>query len=140
VARFLRERGVDRVFGLQGGHIQPIWDQFARGGVPIVDVRDEGAAVHMAHAHSELTGQTGAALATAGPGVTNAITAVANASVSRIPLVLIGGCPPRPQVGMGPLQAALGVRVTFEVVDPHTLTLAEHKSRRVVDQRDHLRR
>ena len=66
IARFLAERGVDRVFGLQGGHIQPIWDQLARRGVQIVDVRDEGAAVHMAHAHSELTGQTGVALATAG--------------------------------------------------------------------------
>ena len=104
IARFLAERGVDRVFGLQGGHIQPIWDQLARRGVQIVDVRDEGAAVHMAHAHSELTGQTGVALATAGPGVTNTITAMANASVSRIPLVLIGGCPPRPQANMGPLQ------------------------------------
>ncbi len=111
VARFLRERGVDRVFGLQGGHIQPIWDQLARLGVQIVDVRDEGAAVHMAHAHSELTGQTGVALATAGPGVTNTVTAMANASVSRIPVVLIGGCPPRPQANMGPLQGIAHVEI-----------------------------
>ena len=41
VARFLVEHGVDRVFGLQGGHIQPIWDRLARRGVRIVDVRDE---------------------------------------------------------------------------------------------------
>ena len=65
VARFLREHGTDRVFGLQGGHIQPVWDQLARLGVRIVDVRDEGSAVHMAHAHSELTGQLGVALVTA---------------------------------------------------------------------------
>ncbi len=104
VARFLSEHGVDRVFGLQGGHIQPIWDQLARRGVRIVDVRDEGSAVHMAHAHTELTGQTAVAMVTAGPGVTNTVTAVANASVSRIPLLLIGGCPPIPQSNMGPLQ------------------------------------
>lgn len=104
VARFLTEHGVDRVFGLQGGHIQPIWDQLARRGVRIVDVRDEGSAVHMAHAHTELTGQTAVAMVTAGPGVTNTVTAVANASVSRIPLLLIGGCPPIPQSNMGPLQ------------------------------------
>lgn len=104
VARFLHDRGVRRVFGLQGGHIQPIWDQLARLGVAIVDVRDEAAAVHMAHAHSELTGEMGIALATAGPGVTNTVTAVANASVSRIPLILIGGCPPRPQANKHPLQ------------------------------------
>ncbi|MEU6128428.1 thiamine pyrophosphate-binding protein [Saccharopolyspora sp. NPDC047091] len=104
VARFVVARGTDRVFGLQGGHIQPVWDQLARLGVRIVDVRDEGSAVHMAHAHTELTGRLGVALVTAGPGVTNTVTAVANASISRIPLLVIGGCPPQPQSNMGPLQ------------------------------------
>src|SRR5215472_8953095 len=104
IARFLARRGVDRVFGLQGGHIQPIWDHVARLGVGIVDVRDEGAAVHMAHAHAELTGKLGVAMVTAGPGVTNTVTAIANAYLARVPVLLIGGCPPRPQVNMGPLQ------------------------------------
>ena len=104
IAKFLKKRGVSRVFGLQGGHIQPIWDWIAMLDIQIVDVRDEGAAVHMAHAHAELTGEIGVALATAGPGVTNCVTAVANASLARAPLLLIGGCPPRPQVNMGPLQ------------------------------------
>lgn len=104
VARFFRDHGVRRVFGLQGGHIQPVWDQLARLGVEIVDVRDEGSAVHMAHAHAELTGETAVALVTAGPGVTNTVTAIANASISRVPLLLFGGCPPRPQANMGPLQ------------------------------------
>src|SRR5262245_13243795 len=104
VARFLAARGVDRIFGLQGGHIQPIWDHVARLGIRIVDVRDEGAAVHMAHAHSELTGALGVAMATAGPGVTNCVTAMANASLARIPVLLIGGCTSRPQANMGPLQ------------------------------------
>ena len=127
VARFLRDHGVDRVFGLQGGHIQPVWDQLARLGVRIVDVRDEGSAVHMAHAHSELTGETGVALVTAGPGVTNTVTAVANASISRIPLLVFGGCPPPPQSNMGPLQDI-----------PHTEILAPvtrlSRTLRVADQ------
>ncbi len=104
IALFLQKRGVDRIFGLQGGHIQPIWDWLPRLGIRIVDVRDEGAAVHMAHAHAELTGGLGVAMATAGPGVTNCVTAIANASLARAPVLLIGGCPPRPQVNMGPLQ------------------------------------
>ena len=104
IARFLHARGIDRVFGLQGGHIQPIWDHCARLGIRIIDVRDEGAAVHMAHAHAELTGTLGVAMVTAGPGVTNTVTAVATASLARMPVLLIGGCPPRPQVNMGPLQ------------------------------------
>jgi len=104
IAKFLKARGVDRVFGLQGGHIQPIWDYIARLGTRIVDVRDEGAAVHMAHAHAELTGNLGVAMVTAGPGVTNCVTAMANASLARIPVLLIGGCTSRPQANMGPLQ------------------------------------
>ena len=104
IARFLQTRGIDRVFGLQGGHIQPIWDHVARLGLRIVDVRHEGAAVHMAHAHAELTGQLGVAMVTAGPGVTNTVTGVANAALARAPVLLIGGCTSRPQANMGPLQ------------------------------------
>jgi acetolactate synthase-1/2/3 large subunit len=104
IARFLKARGIDRVFGLQGGHIQPIWDHVARQGIRIIDVRHEAAAVHMAHAHAELTGALGVAMATAGPGVTNTVTAMANASLARAPVLLIGGCTSRPQANMGPLQ------------------------------------
>ena len=104
IAVCLRRRGVTRVFGLQGGHIQPIWDFVAREGIQIVDVRDEGAAVHMAHAHTELTGELGVCLATAGPGVTNCVTGMANADLARAPVLLIGGCTSRAQANMGPLQ------------------------------------
>lgn len=104
IARFLKARGIDRIFGLQGGHIQPIWDHVARQGIRIIDVRDEGAAVHMAHAHAELMGGFGVAMVTAGPGVTNTVTAMCNAHLARIPVLLIGGCTSRPQANMGPLQ------------------------------------
>ena len=105
IAQFLKTRGVDRVFGLCGGHILPIWDWIDRLEIPIIDVRDERAAVHMAHAHSDLTGHLGVALVTAGPGMTNALTGIANASVSRVPVLIISGVPPRPQENMGALQA-----------------------------------
>jgi len=116
VADFLVARQVRRVFGLQGGHIQPVWDELAQRGVQIIDVRDEGAAVHMAHAHAVLTGQVGVVLATAGPGVTNCVTAIANAQIERAPVLLIGGCPPRPQDGMGALQGIEHARI----MDPIT--------------------
>ncbi len=73
IARFLKARSVDRVFALCGGHIMPIWMQCDAQGIRIIDVRDERAAVYMAHAHSELTGGLGVALVTAGPGMTNAM-------------------------------------------------------------------
>lgn len=104
VARFLEARGVDRVFALCGGHIMPLWMAIDAAGIAIVDVRDERAAVYMAHAYGELRGGFGVALVTAGPGVTNAITGIANAHVARAPLLVLSGVPPRPQEGRGALQ------------------------------------
>ena len=104
IARFLRARGVSRVFALCGGHIMPIWMRLDAEGIQIVDVRDERAAVYMAHAHSMLTGELGVALVTAGPGVTNAMTGIANAHVARVPVMVLSGVPPRPQENRGALQ------------------------------------
>jgi acetolactate synthase I/II/III large subunit len=104
IARFLKARGVDRIFALCGGHIMPIWMRVDAEGIQIVDVRDERAAVYMAHAHSELTGGLGVALITAGPGMTNAMTGIANAHVSRAPVLVLSGGPPRPQENRGGLQ------------------------------------
>jgi acetolactate synthase-1/2/3 large subunit len=104
VAEFLVARGVERVYGLCGGHILPIWDEAAQLGIRVVDVRHEGAALHMAHAEAELTGRPGVALATAGPGLTNSVTGIANAAASRVPVVVISGRVPRPQAGLGGLQ------------------------------------
>jgi acetolactate synthase I/II/III large subunit len=104
IAAYLRWRGVQRVYGLCGGHVQPIWDALARIGVDIIDVRHECAAVYMAHAEAEITGRPGVALVTAGPGLTNAVTGIANASTGRAPVLVISGRPPRPQAGRGALQ------------------------------------
>jgi acetolactate synthase-1/2/3 large subunit len=83
IAHFLKARGVERVFGLCGGHIMPIWMRLYAEGIAIIDVRDERAAAHMAHAHAELTGEIGVALVTAGPGVMNAVTGIAAAHSAR---------------------------------------------------------
>ncbi|MFD0936577.1 thiamine pyrophosphate-binding protein, partial [Methylobacterium trifolii] len=104
VARSLKGRGVERVFGLCGGHIMPLWMRLDAEGIAIVDVRDERAAVHMAQAHAEVTGELGVALVTAGPGMTNAVTGIANAHVSRAPILVMSGTSPRPQENRGGLQ------------------------------------
>jgi acetolactate synthase-1/2/3 large subunit len=82
----------------------PIWMRLVKEGIAIVDVRDERAAVYMAHAHSELTGTLGVALITAGPGVTNAMTGIANAHVARASILVLSGLPPQPQENRGALQ------------------------------------
>lgn len=104
VARFLKARGVKRVYALCGGHIMPMWMELDRAGIQIVDVRDERAAVYMAHAEAQLSGGFGVAMVTAGPGMTNAMTGIANAHTSRVPVMIISGVPPRAQENRGALQ------------------------------------
>ena len=104
IALFLKNQGVTRVYGLCGGHIMPIWMRLDAHGIRIIDTRDERAAVYMAHAEAELTGRLGVAMVTAGPGVTNAITGIANAHVARAPVMVISGTPPMAQEHRGGLQ------------------------------------
>jgi acetolactate synthase-1/2/3 large subunit len=104
IARFLKARGVQRVYALCGGHIMPLWMRLDAEGIRIVDVRDERAAVYMAHAEAQLTGTLGVALVTAGPGVTNAMTGIANAHVARAPVMVLSGLPPTAQENRGALQ------------------------------------
>src|ERR1700731_5456749 len=111
IARLLKRRGVTRVFALCGGHIMPIWMRLDAEGIRIIDVRDERAAVHMAQAHAELTGELGVALVTAGPGMTNAITGIANAHASRAPVLVLSGRAPRQQETRGALQALDHIRL-----------------------------
>ena len=102
IARFLKQRGIQRVYALCGGHIMPLWMRLDHEGTRIIDVRDERAAVYMAHAEAQLTGNFGVALVTAGPGVTNAMTGIANADVARAPVLVLSGTPPRQQENRDP--------------------------------------
>jgi acetolactate synthase-1/2/3 large subunit len=104
VARVLKQAGVGHVFTLCGGHILPIYDGCLTEGVRVIDVRHEQAAAHAADAYARLTRNVGVALVTAGPGVTDAVTGVANAYAARSPLLLIGGAAPLGLRGLGALQ------------------------------------
>jgi len=104
VARTLRQAGVGHIFTLCGGHILPIYDGCITEGVEVIDVRHEQAAAHAADAYARLTRNVGVAAVTAGPGVTDAVTGVANAYSARSPLLLIGGAAPMGLRGLGSLQ------------------------------------
>jgi acetolactate synthase-1/2/3 large subunit len=104
IARALKNEGVDTLFALTGGHILPILDGCVQEGIRVVDFRHEQAAAHAAEAYSRLTGKLGVAAVTAGPGVTDAITAVATAHFSGTPMLLLGGRHLLRQELMGGLQ------------------------------------
>jgi acetolactate synthase I/II/III large subunit len=104
IARFVAAQGASRVYTLPGSHVKPICSELARIGVRIVSTRHECAAVHMAHAEADLTGRIGVAIVTAGPGLTNAVTGIASAFLSRTPLLVISARVPDAQAGMGALE------------------------------------
>ena len=104
VAEALGDAGVELVFSLNGGHVGPIYDACIDRRIRIVDVRHEEAAGHMAHAYSRVGRHMGVAVVSAGPGVTNIVTAVANAYQAGAPLLVIGGKAPLRQFEMGALQ------------------------------------
>src|SRR5947207_16006941 len=104
VARTLKQAGVGHIFTLCGGHILPIYDGCVTEGVEVVDMRHEQAAAHAGDAYARLTRNLGVAIVTAGPGVTDAVTGVANAFSARSPVLLIGGAAPLGLRGLGALQ------------------------------------
>jgi acetolactate synthase-1/2/3 large subunit len=104
VARTLKQAGVGHVFTLCGGHILPIYDGCVSEGLQVVDMRHEQACAHAGDAYARLTRNIGVAVVTAGPGVTDAVTGVANAYSARSPLLLIGGAAPVGLRGLGALQ------------------------------------
>jgi acetolactate synthase-like protein len=104
IAQVLKRQGVSYVFTLCGGHISPILVGCKKAGIQVVDTRGEAAAVFAADAAARLSGIPGVALVTAGPGVTNTITAIKNAQMAQVPLVLIGGASATILRGRGSLQ------------------------------------
>ncbi|HEX9476359.1 MAG TPA: thiamine pyrophosphate-binding protein, partial [Candidatus Dormibacteraeota bacterium] len=104
VALALKRAGVSNLFTINGGHIWPILTAAAEHGIRIIDVRHEQSAAFAAEGWAKVTRECGVATVTAGPGVTNSISALAQAQASDSPMFLIGGRAPVARWGMGSLQ------------------------------------
>ena len=104
VAKALRSRGVSHLFTLSGGHLFSIYDGCKAEGIEIVDVRHEQSAVFAAEGFAKATRRIGVAALTAGPGVTNGISAIAGAQANCSPICVLGGRAPELRWGSGSLQ------------------------------------
>jgi thiamine pyrophosphate-dependent acetolactate synthase large subunit-like protein len=104
IAQVLHGRGIREIFTLCGGHISPILVEAKRIGIRVTDVRDEATAVFAADAHARLTGMPGVAAVTAGPGLTNTITALKNAQLAQSPVLVLGGATATALKNRGALQ------------------------------------
>ncbi len=104
IGEVLARNGVQHIFTLCGGHISPILVGADQQGVRVIDVRDEASAVFAADAAARMTGVPGVAAVTAGPGVTNTVTAVQNAMMAESPVLVFGGATATVLKGRGSLQ------------------------------------
>ena len=104
VARALKSRGVSHLFTLSGGHLFSIYDGCREEGIEIVDVRHEQSAAFAAEGFAKATRKVGVAALTAGPGVTNGMSAIAGAQANGSPLCVLGGRAPEMRWGSGSLQ------------------------------------
>jgi acetolactate synthase-1/2/3 large subunit len=104
IARGLARAGTRHVFALSGNHVMSVFDAALDAKLPIVHVRHEAAAVHMADAWGRLTGEVGIALVTGGPGHANAVSALYTALAAESPVVLLSGHAPTDELGKGAFQ------------------------------------
>lgn len=104
IASVLAAQRVPFLFTLCGGHISPILVAAKKQGIRVIDTRHEATAVFAADAVARLTGRPAVAAVTAGPGVTNTVTAIKNAQMAQSPVIIIGGAAPTALKGRGALQ------------------------------------
>src|SRR6201991_788765 len=104
IAKRLRAHGVSKLFTLSGGHLFSIYDGCKAEGIEIVDVRHEQTAAFAAEGVAKATRGVGVAALTAGPGVTNGISAIAGAQANGSPICVLGGRAPEMRWGSGSLQ------------------------------------
>ena len=128
VAEVIAAQGVPFVFTLIGGHVSPILVACKQRGIRVIDVRHEVTTVFAADAVARLTGTPGVAIVTAGPGVTNTITAIKNAQMAQSPLVLIGGATATLLRGRGSLQDI----DQLALIEPHVKWHARPNRRREI--------
>jgi acetolactate synthase-1/2/3 large subunit len=116
IVNYLQQIGVEYVFGVPGGAIEPFYNALARkqrqgGNIKPVFVCHEATAAFMADGYSRYSGKLGVCVATSGPGASNLITGIACAYENHIPLLVITGQPPLPNFGKGALQESSGIGV-----------------------------
>jgi acetolactate synthase I/II/III large subunit len=104
VAKALKSRGVEHLFTLSGGHLFSIYDGCKEEGISLVDVRHEQTAAFAAEGIAKATRNVGVAALTAGPGVTNGLSAIAGAQANNSPICVLGGRAPEMRWGSGSLQ------------------------------------
>jgi acetolactate synthase-1/2/3 large subunit len=134
IARRLRAHGVDRLFTLSGGHLFSIYDGCRAEGIELIDVRHEQTAAFAAEGWAKVTRSLGACALTAGPGVTNGVSAIASASQNCSPVLVLGGRAPELRWGQGSLQELDHVPIVSSLCKFAATARATEEIPRLVDE------
>ncbi|HEY4397910.1 MAG TPA: acetolactate synthase [Acidimicrobiia bacterium] len=132
-AETLRRHDVDTLFTLSGGHLFPLYDGCVKTGIRLVDTRHEQTATFAAEGWAKVTRRPGVAALTAGPGVTNGISAITSASLNGTPMLVIGGRAPQARWGAGSLQELDHIPIVASVTKTAETAPSSEQIPRVVD-------
>ena len=117
--RCLKQEGIQKVFTIVGDTILPLVDAAADEGIEFIDVRHEGAAMHMADGYARITGKPAVAIFTGGPGFANAISGLPAIYTSESPVIFVAGSAELPEKGM----------TTFQEIDQVSMAAPVTKGR-----------
>lgn len=133
IVEALKAQGVERIFGMTGGAIMPVYDALYRdGGIQHVLVGHEQGGAHMAEGYAKVTGRPGVVLTTSGPGATNLTTGLADAIMDSVPLVAITGQVPTPLIGNDAFQETDVRGITLPITKHNYLLRSPHDVPRAV--------
>jgi acetolactate synthase I/II/III large subunit len=132
-AETLRRHGVDTLFTLSGGHLFPLYDGCVKTGIRLVDTRHEQTATFAAEGWAKVTRTPGAAALTAGPGVTNGVSAITSASLNGTPMLVLGGRAPQARWGAGSLQELDHVPIVSSITKTARTAAAPEQIPELVD-------
>jgi acetolactate synthase-1/2/3 large subunit len=132
-AETLRRHGVDTMFTLSGGHLFPLYDGCVKSGIRLVDTRHEQTAAFAAEGWAKVTRRPGVAALTAGPGVTNGVSAITSAHLNGSPVLVIGGRAPQGRWGAGSLQELDHVPIVAPITKEAVTALSSDQIPSLVD-------
>ncbi|HMG26211.1 MAG TPA: acetolactate synthase [Acidimicrobiia bacterium] len=132
-AETLRRHDVDTLFTLSGGHLFPLYDGCVKTGIRLVDTRHEQTATFAAEGWTKVTRRPGAAALTAGPGVTNGVSAITSAYLNGTPMLVVGGRAPQARWGSGSLQELDHVPIVASITKYAATAAAPEQIPQLVD-------
>jgi acetolactate synthase I/II/III large subunit len=132
-AETLRRHDIDTIFTLSGGHLFPLYDGCVKAGIRLVDTRHEQTATFAAEGWAKVTRRPGVAALTAGPGVTNGVSAITSAYLNGSPLLVIGGRAPNARWGAGSLQELDHVPIVASITKEATTAASSEQIPGLID-------